>query len=300
VTGASRSLKWATAGIAALLLASLAGNLYLWNRQPLEDPAMTRVRESAVWADIDASHRPLTIVLGDLFMFTQIDPKTGRTITVRDTEINSSEELRALLANNPGFAADRGQRYSSLIPKSAAVGMASILPLVERPGRRIEVRVLDELQEEDVRNNDIIYIGPFVRLGPLAGHYQIRSRYRYDSRARSIVDTVSHSAFVPEGDLEDERTDYGLAAKFEGPTGNRIMLFTSVARNAGLLQMVRTLTSPEGLAAFEAKLRATTHSTSGSFEALLIVRGFRRTDLAAEVIDVHALEAPQIRRATSQ
>ncbi len=121
------------------------------------------------------------IVLGDLFMYTQTDPVTGRTLTVRDTGINSSEELRAFLASNPSYAAERGLRYVTMVQKSAAIGMASILPLVNETGRNIEVTVRDDLREEAIRHNDVVYIGPLSRTGPLAGYYQLRSRYRYNA-----------------------------------------------------------------------------------------------------------------------
>jgi hypothetical protein len=283
-------LAAAMAIVTIVLIASLAANLYFLKRpSELIDPSAIRVRESPIWSDINASPRPLMIVLGDLFMYTQTDPQTGRTLTVRDSGINTSEELRAFLASNPSLAADRGQRYTTLIPKSAAVGMAAILPVVGRPGRRVEVRILDELQPDDIRDNDIIFIGPFVRLGPLAGHYQIRSRYRYDAQTLGLTDKISQQAFLPEGALANQRTDYGLAAKFVGPSGNHIVILTSVGRNAGLLQIVRTLTSPEGLAQFEAKLRTKASGTPESFEALLAVSGFKRTDVAAELVDIHPL-----------
>ena len=294
--GARLRWAWVAAVAAALLIASSIANLYLWNRSTLGDAAEARIRQSPVWSDLYASSRTLTIVLGDLFMYTQIDPQTGRTLTVRDSEINSSEELRAFLATHPTFSADRGQRYTTLIPKSAAVGMAAILPIVVRAGRHVEVRILDELQVDDLRNNDIIFVGTFVRLGPLAGHYLLRSRYEYDGEKMTLTDRMSHETFVPEGALGNQRMDYGLAAKFAGPTGNHIMIFTSVGRNAGLLQIVRTLTSPEGLDAFEAKLRSSSQARGESFEALLAVTGFKRTDLAAEVVDVHALASPHPER----
>jgi hypothetical protein len=285
----SRAWGWTAAVALTLLIGSLAANVYLWKRANVEDASVARVRSSAVWADVVSSDRPLMIVLGDLFMYTQTDPQTGRTQTVRDTEINSSEDLRAFLASNPSFAAGRGQRYVTMIQKSAAVGMASILGIVNRPGRRVEVRVRDEVQVEDIRNNDIIYIGPLVRLGPLAGHYQTRSRYRYDPATAGVTDLVTEKSFLPEGELGGEHKDYALAARFEGPTGNHILIFTSGGRNAGLLQIVRTLTSADGLREFEKRLNTSSGGTPQSFEALLSVTGFKQTDLAAEFIDVHAL-----------
>jgi hypothetical protein len=279
-----------------LLAASLLFNAYQWQSGVEVSPQLAGVRSSAVWADIAESRRPLTIVLGDLFMFTQTDPATGRTLTVRDAGINSSEELRAFLASNPSFAAERGQRYVTMIQKSAAIGMASILPLVNRPGRSIDVTVRDDFTVDAIRKNDIIYIGPLARLGPLAGYYQMRSRYRYTAEGSTITDNATRKVFSPEGTLGEQHMDYALAAKFIGPTGNHIMIFTSGARNAGLLQIVRTLTSPEGVASFESKLRAKSAVLPEEFEALLTVTGFKATDLTAEVIDVSPLAAASASR----
>jgi hypothetical protein len=252
-----------------------------------------------VWSDIATSHRPLTIVLGDLFMYTQTDPVTGRTLTVRDTGINSSEELRAFLASNPAYAAERGQRYVTMIQKSAAIGMTSILPVVNVPGRDIDVTVADDMREDAIRTNDVVYIGPLARIGPLAGYYQPRSRYRYNGADSTIRDTATGRVFAPSGELGSQHTDYALAAKFIGPAGNHVIIFTSGVRNAGLLQIVRTLTSAEGLAAIDSKLRGASSQTPEEFEVLMTVTGFKTTNVNADVVEVHALPPPGRSAATA-
>jgi len=288
---AARPWKWSLAVVTCLLAVSVLLNAMLWQEhaQAPADPVRARVRASPIWSDFVASRRPLTLVLGELFMYTQLDSRTGRTLTVRDTQINSSEELRAFLASNPAFAAERGQRYVSMVQKSAAIGMAAILQIVDRPGRQINVTVRDELQAEQILNNDIIYVGPLTGLGPLLGYYESRSRYRFDPTTSTLTDVEAHKAFSPQGTLSAERLDYALAAKFLGPNGNHIMVLTAGVRNAGVLQVVRTVTSPAGLARLESKLRATAGALPDSFEALLTVAGFRQTDLSADVIDMNSL-----------
>jgi len=160
----------------------------------------------------------------------------------------------------------------------------------------VEVRVRDEVQVEDIRNYDIVYIGPLVRLGPLAGHYQMRSRYRFDAPTTAVKDVVTEKSFLPEGELGAQHLDYALAARFDGPTGNHILIFTSGGRNAGLLQIVRTLTSEKGLAELEKRLATPSGAMPESFEALMSVTGFRQTDLSANFIAVHALPASRPER----
>ena len=293
----NRPWVW-TVGLAlALLTVSLWANIRFWsvNRSATVDATTQRVRESPIWTNMVDSPRPITIVLGDLFMFTQIDQKTGHTLTVRDTEINSSEQLRAILADNPSFAAERGQRYVSMIQKSAAIGMSTVLRIVDVPGRHVEVQVREDFQADDIRRNDIIYVGPISGLGALAGYYQLRSRYRFDSAGLRLVDLDTRKVLAPAGALSGQRTDYALFAKFLGPAGNHIMIFTSGLSNAGLLQNVRTLTSPEGLASLAAKLRGkNSGALPDSFEALLTVTGFRQTDLATDIVEVSELPAHRI------
>jgi hypothetical protein len=290
VPATPRRWRWAV-GVASLLLgASLATNAYLLRHHASNAVAAATsaaaVRASPVWADVVAGSRPLTIVLGDLFMFTQVDPQTGRTLYVRDKAINSTEELHDFIAKNPAFA-DRGRLSFGVVQDSTAISLASILRIVDRVERTITIKMAEDLQIEDVRNNDVIYIGPPMRLGLLSGYYQLRSRYRYEPADSGVIDVVSQRHFLPEGTLSGQRIDYALAAKFYGPSGNHIMIFTSGARNVGLRQIVRTLTSPAGLAVFERRLREKRAVAADSFEALLSITGFRRTDLMAEVVDVN-------------
>jgi hypothetical protein len=290
----SRWFGVAATAVLVLLSASVLLNIYQWQTSGIvaAEPELARVRDSALWSDIAKSNRPVTVILGDLFMFTQVDEKTGHTLTVRDASINSDEELRAFLANEPSASA-RGQRNTTMIQKGVAVSMAEVLHIINRPGRRVEVVARDDVPVDDILDHDIIYLGPMVRLGSLSRHYEYRSRYRYISEGPKIVDISTGKPYVPEGSLAAQHRDYALAAKFVGPTGNQIMIITAGARNGGLLQIVRMLTSTAGLKAIQQQLGEKSPHEVDSFEALLSVTGFRQTNLAADVVAVSPLSTPK-------
>jgi|GEM_PF-772809 len=277
--------------LAISLAISLAANFSFWRNQEQQAPEGLEpwIQASSLWAGVIEEKRPLMLVLGDLFMYTQADPVTGRTQVVRDPQINSSDDLRAFLAGNPSLAAQRGLRYSTVVQKSTALGTVALLRVLDRPGRRIEVRVQEELLADDIRTNDIIYVGPITRLGPLASHHHVQSRYRFDPATAGITDVVSGKVFVPEGERGAHYKDYALVARFRGPAGNSITLFTSGGRNSGLLQVIRTFTSEEGLQDFERHLKAVSGSATSSFEALVAVSGFNQTGLGAELLELHSL-----------
>jgi hypothetical protein len=274
-----------------LLLVSLSINAWQWlNRSKLAlDPEAAELARTPFWSGIIDSDRPLMLVLGDGFMYTNVDPLTGRVQLIRDRAINSSEELRVFLAENPSIAQGRGQRYTSMLQKSTTLGMVNVLRLVSHPGRQVEVRLRDDLQVEDLQKYDIVYIGPLSRLGLLAGHYELQSRYRYEPKTAGIRDVVTGKLFGPEGEVTDKHTEYALAARFIGPGGHRILLLTPGGRNSGMLLTVRTLVSLEKLQDIGRRLLGFHKPPPDSFEALLSVTSFGQTDVAAEILDVHAL-----------
>jgi hypothetical protein len=282
--------NWGTAAAVAsvLLCLSLALNVYVWQRRSGLEPEQAEIRRSALWKDIAASRRPVMFVLGDLFMYTQSDPVTGRTQTVRDPQINSSDDLRAFLATQPQLAAERGLRYASYVQKSTAAGMAAIIPIIAGSTRPTEVRLRDELRAEDLQRYDIIYLGPISRIGPLDGSFHGHSRYRFDAPSSVLTDVRSNQAYKPEGDLGGHHKDYALVSRFRGPAGNTIVVITAGGRNAGLQQVVRAVTTAEGLGLFDRRLKDSGAGDADAFEALLEVTGYKQTDLSADIVDIHA------------
>ncbi|MET0293132.1 MAG: hypothetical protein ABW136_12295, partial [Steroidobacteraceae bacterium] len=274
---------WLAVAAGALLVLSMAFNVLQWTlqRERSDDPALAVVRASALWQPVVASSRPVLVVLGDIFMYTQTDAATGRTQTVRDPQISSPEELRAFLASNPALASVRGLRYASYLQKSTAVALAKVLPVVTTPGREVEVRLRDELRTEDFARYDIVYAGPLVRLGPLDAALQGVAQYRFDAATSGVADIAGDKVFRPEGDLGEHRKDYALVSRFRGPEGSQVVILTAGGRNAGLTQVVRTVTTPEGLEPFERALRDAKADARSAFQAVLEVAGYRQTDLSA-------------------
>jgi hypothetical protein len=292
---ARRRWQGIAAVLALLLAASVVMNLARRGGEApagaAVDPEVAAVRGSAFWQPLLAGDRPLLIVLGDLFLYSQLDAATGRTLTVRDPAINSSDDLRTQLANQPQLAAARGLRYSTMVQPSAVLGMASVLRIVSSPGRQVGIRLRDELQAEDLRRSDIVYLGPMTRLGALGGGYHFTSRYRFEVSGSSLTDTVGGETYVPEGSLAGHHKDYALLARYPGPEGNQILIITSGGRNAGLLEVTRLLTSAQGVQRLDSQIASLPGAGHGGFEALLSVTGFKQTGLAADVLQFHSLSS---------
>ena len=282
-----RRIATGATGVAAVCLIALLVSLLHRPEAVTTTDDTASVRQSFIWADLLASKRPLTIVLGDLVLFAQRDPADGHEQYVRDLTVNTDQQLQGYIArhpNSPGL----GLTQTTHLPKSVAYGLADILPVVSDRRRRISVTILDELRLEDLRDNDIIYIGPLVRLGALADQYFQLSRFQYDESTLRLTDRESGKIFGLQGNQQNV-TDFGLFAKFQGPSNNHILVFASVARDVGLLQIARSLSTLEGVTAVRSRLAPGPAEGPSSLEVLMAVSGYRRTDRTAEIVDAPAL-----------
>ena len=281
-------------GLFALVLAvSAFGNLYLISRRSGEAATPTAdIATSYVWADLMKDTRPVTIVLGDVFLYTEFDKELGRDRYIGDIPINSREALRMFLKAHPDRASSLGPIDTTLVTKGTVYGLTAVLPILESRGRDVRVTILDELEVSDIRNNDVIFIGPLHRLGPLAQYYDGLSRYTYVRDQNELIDRKTGKTLIARNPLSRQGLDYGMFAKFRGPDGNCIMIFSSVASDIGLQQIVRSMTSPTEVSRIKDMLEANGEGPPTAFEALFSATGYERTDLAATVVDVHALKAP--------
>lgn len=290
-----RRRTWVYGVVAAVLAISVLGNLY-WVLRPDERPAdsVSTVGKTFIWAGLLKDQRPITIVLGDLFFFTEQDPELGRQRYIGDVPINSREALRVFLKDHPDRASLLGPFDTTLLTKGTAYGLAAIMPILEARNRNVTVTILDELDIEDIRKNDIIFIGPLHRLGPLAEIYNPLSRYVYQRDKNRLVDKTTGKVSTARNPLAHDGVDYGMFAEFRGPEGNQILVFGSVASDIGLLQIVRSMTSVTELNRLKDMLKANDVGPPMSFEALFSATGYGRTDLTANVIEVHPLKQPPV------
>lgn len=278
--------KWAIFGIA--LIASLALNGWLIGRSGPSSlgSAEASVRKSFAWKAITSSQRPLTIVLGDLPLLSSQDAVTGQTRWVREALVNTPEQIRDYQKTHP--PAPYSRNLTTMVPKSVALGLASVLPVVAGSTRKIEVTLLDELNLDSLLENDVIYIGPLVRLGPLTDSVTAWSHFRFDADTFRLTDTTTQRVYSLTGEGE-HLNDQGYFGSFPGPARNHLIVLASVSRDVGLLQVIRSMTSDEGISEVRRAL-GSDPGPDAAFEVLMGVSGYGRTNLRAEIIDAHRLK----------
>ncbi|HEY8507061.1 MAG TPA: helix-turn-helix domain-containing protein, partial [Steroidobacteraceae bacterium] len=115
---------WLTAALAVsiVLNAVLLVVAAFYFREPAAD-AMAEVRASPVWSRMFADQRPILIVLGDYYIFGEMNEQLDVERLVREFSINSRQDLERYLKRNPeveGRYIDLGLGY---LPISAGFAL---------------------------------------------------------------------------------------------------------------------------------------------------------------------------------
>jgi hypothetical protein len=276
----AKTKRWpyALALIAALALAALAGRQLAG---PGDAPPA-----NAFWQPFLDSDRPVVIVVGDYYMFGEIDPvrpDEGRLI--RDFRINSPTDLVAMQDSDPGrygTSEDVGLTY---LPLSAAYALREIAPILARDGREVRVIPSSELDAATAREANIVYLGLMSGMGLLEDTTFTGSGFAVGESYDELLDRSTRRIYTSE---EARRLaspvfyrDYGYLARFKAPGGTLVAVVAGARDTAlrGIAPIVADSDLPdqledlaEGDADFEALFQVTGQQGADLSERLLLAR----------------------------
>jgi hypothetical protein len=264
--------------LAAAMLAQvlLAGAFLLGRAVPANGGA------NGFWEPFLASDRPTLIVLGDYYIFGEIDPvrpEEGRLI--RDFRVDSAADLvrmQELMPEQFGAAEDVGLNY---LPFSAAYGLQQIVPVLAATGREVRVIPASALEPDMLNEFDVVYVGLFSGMRLLEDVSFMGSGFRLGESYDELIDTASGRAYISEEARSLSSPayyrDYGYVARFRTLSGAQVAIVAG-ARDTGLrgvAPIVGRAELPEPLG------EAAEHE---GFEALYQITGQQGADLSERLL----------------
>jgi hypothetical protein len=278
---APRWPPWAIAA-AALVVLNLAVWAVFWGAHR-GDSDVTRARANAPWSDLGAGDGPTLLVLGDYYIFGEIDEQAGINRLVRQYSINSAADLDDWLMDNPKAMGKYRDLDLYYLPVGAAFALRAIAPIVSHraPGHdTVRVVMSSDLTPEMLKHSNIVYLGYLSGLGVLKAPVFAASRFQVGETYDELVDTRTHRPYLSQAGRpapdDANRRDYGYVTAFRGPSGNRIVIVAG-ARDSGLQEAAEALADPD-------ELKALRRAVAGadSFEALYETEGIGRSSLAGK------------------
>ena len=241
---------------------------------------------NAIWQPFLDSPRPKLIVVGDYYIYGEIDPvrpEEGRLI--RDFRVNSATDLERMQDLEPeryAAAEDMGLNY---LPFSVAYGLDDIVPILARGGRQVSVLAASELEPDMLNYFDVIYVGLFSGMALLEDINFRRSGFDIGESYDELIDTRANRTYTSE----EARSlaspafyrDYGYVARFRAP-GGALVAVVAGARDTGLRGLA-PIASGESLPAGLDDV-----AEDGSFEALFEITGQQGADLSERLVVARA------------
>jgi hypothetical protein len=282
------------AGAATLVLGIALGVAITLESAPVS-PAQT-VARSPLWSGMLDDDLPILVVVGDYYIYGELDDHGDVTRLVRDFDVGSSAELDELMKNDTTLMA----RYLNLdltyLPTGSAFALLDLSRVLYTSNKPVRVVSMSEMNEADLKSSHVIYVGYLSALDKLEDFVFASSTlaigYTYDELRNMDTGVVYTSeAGLPE--VNHNYRDYAFISTFPGPGGNQIMVVAGT-RDAGLMQAAHALADPMFVASMEQQRPDSSKTQPPSFEMLYEVTGYGRTNLDAMLVHTAALNYQEI------
>jgi hypothetical protein len=258
-----------------------------------------QVADSALWAPVMDDDIPVTLVVGDYYIFGELDAIGNVGRLVREFSINSSRDLDERFMLDPSYA----ERYIDLdltyLPSSIATAMRDLIGLLTAAGKEIRVASMSNLDTSVIRETHVVYIGYLSGLGMLSDFVFAGSDLVVGETFDEIVHSGTGASFISEAGFptgQRSYRDYGLFSTMPAPGGNQFV-FIAGTRDEGLMQTAQAVTDPVTVRT-SLDAVALDEGEPIAFELLYEVAGLGRTNLDAAI--VHAAELDRDRIAIGQ
>ncbi|WP_159517184.1 hypothetical protein [Sunxiuqinia indica] len=241
-------------------------------------------KDLPVWQEFAENEKSTLLVLGDYFVFNGQIP-TGENGIFRDFSINSEVDYEHLLDKNPDLVKTISKSSLTYLSKMAVFCQSEIYKVFAQTGASIDVKLSSDLQPDDLKNNNIIFIGNYKNMGLFENLVkEMTFSFGVSSASNQLIYSSDPCTeiFRPESDNTKQK-DYALMIKTKEFSGNHILLFLS-AMDIGNISIVNQMTNPAYLKDFQKEQLQEVESED--FKALFKVDGINKTDLSFELIKV--------------
>ena len=247
--------------------------------------AMSAGQPNAIWQPLIESDRPVLVVLGDYYIYGEIDPvrpEEGRLI--RDFRVNNAADLMAMQEADPeryGMAEDQGLNY---LPFASSYALNDVAPILKNAGKEVLILPASALEPDMLNRYDIIYIGLLSGMGMLEDVNFMDSTFRIGESYDELRDQTNARLYT-SGEARSVATpafyrDYGYIAQGTAP-GGAVLIVLAGSRDTGLRGITAMATGKD----LPDELHA---AADAPFEALVQVTGRQGADLNQRLLIARA------------
>ena len=252
--------------------------------------------EHPVWNSVLQDDQPILIVMGDYYIFGELNANGNVARMVREFSVNSSSDLEEMQFTD----FDRAENYLDLdlsyMPEGSAFALARIVPILQEGGKTVNISMMSDLTTADIRENHIVYIGYISGLEKLTDMTFSGSGLSLGRSYDELVNVQTQEYYTSDAGLPEEGQpfrDYGMFSTFPVSTDTQVVLISGM-RDAGLMHTAQALSDSEALNDLVVAIDNDTDEAVASFEVLFEVLGIDRMNFDANLVYAELLDTSQI------
>jgi len=238
---------------------------------------------TVLWEALADDDLPILVVVGDYFIFGELDDSGNVARFVREFAVNSRDDLTSFAARK-GHSEDRYQDLElTYLPQSTGPALGDVLEVLHAMGKPVDVVAMSEFDPADVRSRHIVYVGYFSALDKLFDFVFASSELAIGATYDELINIDTGEFFESSAGMpSDYRNyrDYGYFSTFPGPGGNQFVIVAGT-RDEGVMHIAQVISDPAWV---EATVDAVPPDAHGAFELLYEVTGFDRTHIDAVLV----------------
>ena len=258
--------------------------------------ASQAVAEHPIWNRVLHDEQPILLVLGDYYIFGELNANGNIARMVREFNVNSPNDLEELQFTD----FERAENYLDLdlsyMPEGSAFALARIVPILEESGKSVNITMMSDLTTADIRESHIVYIGYISALEKLTDMTFAGSGLQIGRSYDELLNSETEEYYTSDAGLPEEGEpfkDYGMFSTFPASTNTQVVLISGM-RDAGLMHTAQALSDSNALDDLIVSIDNDTDEALAGFEVLFEVFGVDRLNFDANLIYAGLLDANQI------
>jgi hypothetical protein len=285
-------------GLLLVVLTLLAVNLFLMFSDERDD--LVRSSQMAathqVWKTVLNDDNPILLVMGDYYIFGELNANGNVVRMVREFNVNSRSDLEDLQFSDIENTENYLDLDLSYMPEGSAFALAKISPILQQSGKTVNITMMSDLTAADIRSNHIVYIGYISALEELTDMTFAGSGLRIGRSYDELFNTKTEEYYTSDAGLPEEGEpfrDYGMFSTFPASTDTQVVLISGM-RDAGLMHTAQALSDTRALDDLVAAIDSDTDEAVAGFEAVFEVYGVDRLNFDANLIYTNLLNTNKI------
>ncbi len=258
--------------------------------------------EHPVWQQVLSDDQPILLVMGDYYIFGELNANGNIARMVREFNVNSRRDLEELQFTDFAQAENYLDLDLSYMPEGSAFALARIVPLLQESGKPVNITMMSDLTTADIRSNHIVYIGYISALEKLTAMTFAGSGLQIGRSYDELLNLQTEQYYTSDAGLPEEGEpfrDFGLFSTFPASSETQVILVSGM-RDAGLMHTAQALSTVDSLNELVAAIDHDTDEAIASFEALYEVYGVDRLNFDANLVYANQLNTQRIWRSAPE